>query len=363
MASIIVDQEAAKSILDDAYSSMNNYQLTATVQSQIDHILSAANKTDTYILITELLAKSTNEKVNTIALQAKAEVEGAFDARSLCHKVIVTNPKVNLLLGNSTEPFINNPARDKTLISKERFKSSAEKINRGELVSLLQSVSTDVEAADELRYCLHFLYNRVQQQEQDQKYLMSEILRATAKENASTALLAYYKKVLHISCEGESLILCLYTALKKHLKSLHIKTVAHASNESGASGREIEDIDLFYFGKPICCLELKDKKFDVPDVKKSIEKMVAHKVKTLLFVKGNNGSFIGDKDMLDGEIEAANKIGVTVVIIDAFELLAILVALTPKINLKYVFRNGLKEAKKIKAKEKTIENWKKSAIQ
>ena len=55
----------------------------------IETILHGSHKTYKYILITQLLAKSVNEQINALAIQSGAPLEGAFDARSLCHKVIV----------------------------------------------------------------------------------------------------------------------------------------------------------------------------------------------------------------------------------------------------------------------------------
>lgn len=52
-------------------------------------IINGAHKTYKYILITGLLAKAIEPKVNPLALQAGAPLKGAYDARSLCHSVLV----------------------------------------------------------------------------------------------------------------------------------------------------------------------------------------------------------------------------------------------------------------------------------
>ena len=55
----------------------------------IDFILKGSHKTYRYVLVTALLAKSVNKDVDILSLQAKDSSVGAYDARSLCHKVIV----------------------------------------------------------------------------------------------------------------------------------------------------------------------------------------------------------------------------------------------------------------------------------
>lgn len=72
----------------------------------------------------------------------------------------------------------------------------------------------------------------------------------------------------------------------------------HPSNESGASSREIQDIDLYKDEKPFCCIELKDKNFDVSDIRAAFLKVAQKRIKSLLFIVGPNGDFIGDTKFL-----------------------------------------------------------------
>jgi hypothetical protein len=58
------------------------------------------------------LGKRTNAKVHPRALQARSRLRGAYDARSLCHSVVVSFEKTKgNLFGLSNEPFLNKPAR------------------------------------------------------------------------------------------------------------------------------------------------------------------------------------------------------------------------------------------------------------
>jgi len=84
-----------------------------TISRNIKTVLYGTHKTYKYILVNGLLAKATNHKINPIALQSGANIKGAYDARSLCHNVLVPFERDFLqnVLGGSNEPFLNKPAR------------------------------------------------------------------------------------------------------------------------------------------------------------------------------------------------------------------------------------------------------------
>ena len=94
-------------------SSEKNFTLKTNQKSKLKKILLHNHLTYKYILINGLLAKATNKKINPITLQSSSSLTGAYDARSLCHKVIVPFEKEKLKkkLGGSNEPFVNKPAR------------------------------------------------------------------------------------------------------------------------------------------------------------------------------------------------------------------------------------------------------------
>ena len=79
------------------------------ITTGITTVLTGSRKTYKYILITGILAKASNTSTNPIALQAGAPLKGAFDARSLCHKVLVPFERdfLDNVLGGSNEPFLN----------------------------------------------------------------------------------------------------------------------------------------------------------------------------------------------------------------------------------------------------------------
>jgi hypothetical protein len=100
--------------LEAAWDKTADPTITAppSVLADIREILTARDVTYKYILVTGLLGKRTNAKVHPRALQARSALPGAYDARSLCHSVVVSFEKTKgNLFGLSNEPFLNKPAR------------------------------------------------------------------------------------------------------------------------------------------------------------------------------------------------------------------------------------------------------------
>lgn len=59
------------------------------MQQLIEQVLAATDVTFKYILVTGYLAKYVNPSVHARALQVGSKLKGAYDARSLYHKVVV----------------------------------------------------------------------------------------------------------------------------------------------------------------------------------------------------------------------------------------------------------------------------------
>lgn len=82
------------------------------MQQLIENVLGASDVTFKYILVTGYLAKYINPSAHARAIQVGSSLSGAYDARSLCHRVVVGFEKSKgNLFGLSNEPFVNKPAR------------------------------------------------------------------------------------------------------------------------------------------------------------------------------------------------------------------------------------------------------------
>src|SRR4051794_30739498 len=109
---LVVDHLKAQKQLEIAWKATEEVKAPPRIAQLIDVILGASDITFKYLLVTAFLAKSVNPRIHARAIQAGSKLDGAYDARSLCHGVVVGFEKSKgNLFGLSNEPFLNKPAR------------------------------------------------------------------------------------------------------------------------------------------------------------------------------------------------------------------------------------------------------------
>ncbi|MEB3831037.1 restriction endonuclease, SacI family [Phormidium sp. CCY1219] len=112
-----VDNQRAMEALESAWRSVDDERISprSSVATNIEEIIAVPrNIAFKYILVTGTLAKYVNSQIHPRALQASSELPGAYDARSLCHSVVVPFEKTKgNLFGLSNEPFLSKPARNR----------------------------------------------------------------------------------------------------------------------------------------------------------------------------------------------------------------------------------------------------------
>jgi hypothetical protein len=109
----MIDNGQAKKKLEAAWKKIDDVTVTAPPYylQKIQEVMNG-QVTFKYIMVTGLLGKLTNPNVHPRSLQAGSSLPGAYDARSLCHQVVVGFEKTKgNLFGLSNEPFLNKPAR------------------------------------------------------------------------------------------------------------------------------------------------------------------------------------------------------------------------------------------------------------
>jgi hypothetical protein len=110
-----VNLETAARVLANAWKGVEDSSIQAPTESLplLETIIHADDVTFKYILVTGLLGKATQGDIHPRALQTSSRLRKSYDARSLCHKVVVPFEKSTRsnLWGLSNEPFVNKPAR------------------------------------------------------------------------------------------------------------------------------------------------------------------------------------------------------------------------------------------------------------
>lgn len=116
---IVINREIVKDVLSQAFAEAqeNNYKLSSEFANEINQVLSGNHLTFKYIMMTALLSKASFPRINPLCLQKGSSLKGSYDARSICHNVLVPfeREKLSNALGGSNEPFLNKPARFKEL--------------------------------------------------------------------------------------------------------------------------------------------------------------------------------------------------------------------------------------------------------
>lgn len=252
------------------------------IGASIDSILRGSHKTYRYVLITALLAKSTNAYVDILSLQARDNSDGAYDARSLCHKVIVPFERINYpnSLGGSNEPFLNKPARFQRLAKTNAVRSGNDSEILESLIKVLSEIKTKKQAKKYLSsalYTLQDIYREV-----EEKYSIPDL---DIEDGANPqSILDYVNTLVKNSFEGEMCPLIVAAIEKLYYKEEKI-VVPHKVNESGASSKEVGDIDIFDNAEQlVSSIEVKDKDFTKEDVEHAITKFAQAQIGKSLFI-------------------------------------------------------------------------------
>lgn len=258
--------------------------------SFVERIITGSHLTFRYILFTELLAKATCQDVNALCLQAGSSLDGAYDARSLCHEVIVPFEKEQLkkILGGSNEPFLNKPARfpDLSLSNPIRRGNDLEELTL--MCDNLPRIETSSQAKDALIVFLGIALELIEERADKEERYIKDI------EANRSEILDFFHLLLRESHEGESLTLVvanIYDMLYRNARTVEIEV--HPVNQCGASSKEISDLDIKENGALIIANELKDKDYTETDIEHAVDKVIDAGGNQMYFIVGNQAKFVG----------------------------------------------------------------------
>lgn len=320
-----VDEVRARQILTRAVDAAKNPSYTphSPFAALLEGIVLGSHLTYRYIAVTGLLGKATNSAINALALQAGAPIDGAYDARSLCHGVVVPLERTLLAncLGGSNEPFLNKPARFTHLATTNAVRRGQDERTLRSLISVLSRVSAD-QAFDALCDSLHFALKR---------NAGMAALKPKSEPACHSQILDFGRRLMQKSVEGQTaavyfgtLLTCLFSAQSA------AKVLVHPVNQSGASSREICDVDVKLDDRTIIGYEIKDKAFTEHDVEHAARKAGNAGLYSLGVVMGPQ-AFLS----ATGHVNAAalaKGVGVSVVFIDLLAAAAMILTLLPTIT-------------------------------
>ncbi|MBC7825144.1 MAG: restriction endonuclease, SacI family [Candidatus Parcubacteria bacterium] len=287
-----VDQRAAEQVFREAITIAqdDSRQIPGTEWDiEIRTIIQGKHLTFRYILVTALLGKATNPSINALALQAGADAEGAYDARSLCHGVVVRLERqlLSSSLGGSNEPFLNKPARFPMISPSNAVRAGKDK----ELLLILHKVLSEIETSEQSFNGLCTAVRQTIERQATRSGLLSQLSESA---NSHLKIIDFVDAFVTKSIEGQVAAIVTGTILSTYFDQFEgFEVIVHPVNQSGASSNEVADIDIKKNGKNFVAVEVKDKQFSEQDVDHAAFKASQYGLKSITFVIGVNGICIG----------------------------------------------------------------------
>ncbi len=351
--SVSIDFGAARAELRKALdaSASDVPSVSLDLRKRLETVICGTHKTYKYILVTNLLAKASCSKANALCLQARARVRGAFDSRSLCHKVVVPFEREFLAnaLGASNEPYLNKPARFPKLDERNAVRDGNDRHILETLIEIALCVN---EGGSSLAFaCLTYCFRLLE------KIIANNALLQTVSTIMTPDLVdiyAFITRYVAESFEGETCAAVVGAVEKQFYSSLrgNYRVVVHKVNESGASSKEIGDIDVYEDDTCFHSVEVKDKAFTVYDVEHAFNKMIAAHVRRGSFVYGPRATF--DEEKVKVTLYSFEKRKFVTLFIGVLPYVRLVLFQTPHVATNGFLQLLLDTAHEINAKEETI---------
>ena len=358
-----VDHFQAEQILRKAITEAQKrkYNPSSSMSIDIGKVILGTHLTYRYILVTGLLGKAANNQINPLAIQAGSSLHGAYDARSLCHKVLVEVEREMLegRIGGSNEPYLNKPARFPELSMKNAVRKGKDRETLQRVMLILSSIDDSDTAYNALKDAIYYVGKR------PSRDISKHIVRDEAQFTVSD-ICGFIEDFIEASIEGETCALVggvAFDLLNKITKDdLNVKV--HPINQSGASSNEISDIDVYRGGMVreklrkgyqvenlAYTAEVKDKVFSKQDVDHAVNKAVEAGHRTLIFLTGPRANIQGSTQ---GQLEDnwSDK-GINLVFMSVLDFFRMAATLTEPSN-EEIMESLNRYAKSARVKDDTI---------
>ncbi len=351
--SVTVDSNQAASVLRSAIADVtqNNWLPISPQTKLIEDVILGTHLTFRYILTTGLLSKATNEHCNPIALQAGSSLQGAYDARSICHGVLVPIERELLggRLGESNEPFLNKPARYTELSSSNAVRRGNDARLLETTINVLSSLTSSDDAYQCLKDCVYYIFQRKSRN-------LSDYLAPSDSSLQQTSLIRFADELISQSFEGETcalLVGAIYSIMGIG-QSRNFDVKVHKVNQAGSSSREVSDVDVYENGVLIHTIEVKDKTYTPEDVQHAVNKVVMSGSNSLVFAVGPRGYLQGSN--WSELTQWWSKQGVNLYFVNVLEHFVSTLSSVPSIDIRFVLDVINYHADQSKIKDDTFEH-------
>ncbi len=328
-----------------------------TIKGAIDYVLvKTCTKTWPYILMTQLLGKATDERVNILAMHKNSTLDGAWDARSLCEHVISRDgcfePDVLCgILGGVKQPYNNSPAQ-KSELAKTNNVSPAHRQILNTMVDALSSITTSDEARSALGYFLYVCKRRLEEAQSE-----NTVEGISARGNVNLAAFRRFLcGVAQRGRDGEGLnvaVAVLLSLLYREEDGFSVNL--YPSNVSRRGGLYQGDLELYQGDSKLAALELKDKPFSSAEVLGTAKDAWGAGFPRFLFVFGYGAGAVGYGTFSPTDYEEQEGVGVFGGCVGFESLVDSLLLVIGMVDLDYVrgHTNQILSEAKVKARTST----------
>lgn len=316
-----------QSVIDGDVSIVYHPGMAGTLRT----LLHSSTKSYRYPVVTQLLAKCVNLELDTRCIQAsrRTRTQGNFDARSVCHDVVVPwELENNSPLSSSREPYINNPLRVPEFSSDHR-NSQKNKPHWDLLVTLFEHVETHPsEVFDIFKQALLEIRHLQNALTIDYPIPLRLSLFSTIQ---------CVRNFLVKKSGGERLQLVCY-ALMHGLKArwgLWDEVVTSKINASDTSERKAADVVCIKNGVKVLAIEVKDQDFTLELLESAIKNARINQVNELMaFVSWKNPAM---QKHLEEKIQSEFANGMNIYVVAADDFLSMSLALIGEEGRKSFF--------------------------
>ena len=317
----------------------------------IDFVLDNTHLTYKYVLVNALLAKATNSAINPLCLQKKSTLPGAYDARTICHKVLVQFEKEELgkALGGSNEPFLNKPARFTDLDKSNAVRAGNDREILESLCDNLPKITSSKEAFD----CLVYALIKLLAVKKEKAELTNFALSSVETDKSVATLYGFIDALLQQNFEGEILTLVVAGLFEQFMQGYDDYLVdVHPVNESGASSKEVSDLDVFLAGNLFVSNELKDKEFTDHDLSHAADKVIDAGLMQMNFIVGRHGGC--ERNVIKKVVPVYQEKGFMLNIVSVDSFVRTMLTLIDSVDVEGFLKYILATARDTKFKETTI---------
>jgi len=286
-------------------------------------VTNSSTKSYRYVLPAQIAAKLADSSLDCRCLQASRGGRGAFDARTVAHKVIVPFDQANEnVLGGSPEPYVNNPLRVPEISIKYRTAQKNQE-DWDHLIKILGAIEKRQEPSfTELifKQALTEIYRRLSE---------TQVRYPVPKRISLNKCIELLEHFISERSGGDRLLAltsALFVLIGRRFLIFSDVRRANITSADTATGMLADLECLNKDGKIVLAIEVKDRELTISQLRDKIPDMREKQVSELFFIAQKGVSQNNSADvcrLIDREFSSGHNIYLT----DIFSLCRVVLAL------------------------------------